>query len=204
MGFQHFFNFVKTIYLIYCIKSTTFAPISHLAACWQSDVISIDTHENYQKRSLRNKYRIVGPNGLITLSIPLQKGKHQQQNIKDVKIANTSDWQRQHRETIKSCYGSAPFFEHYADTLFPLLEQKQEFLFDFNLDTRQWMTKALKKPLHWVPTPDFIADEKLPDCTIHPYPQVFSDRHGFVADLSALDLILNMGPQSPQFITIKP
>ncbi len=190
--------------MTYCIKSTTFAPIPYLAACWYSEVIYIDTHENYQKGSLRNQYRIVGPNGLITLSIPLQKGKHQQQNIKDVKIAHTADWLRQHRETIKSCYGSAPFFEHYADTLFPLLEQKNEFLFDFNLKTLEWMAKAFKKTLHWVPTPDFIKEETLPVCEIQPYPQVFSDKHGFVANVSALDLILNMGPQSAQFVTIKP
>ncbi len=199
---QQMFNFVKTVFVAFIVKSTTFGPLVHLAAHWHSDEIFIDVHENYQKRSLRNKYKISGPNGTITLSIPLEKGKHQQQNIRDVKISYDQPWPRLHKETLRSCYGSAPFFEHYADSLFPLFDKHKSFLFDFNLTTFEWMCKALKKPLLWKPSDTFVKNEILPTLENKPYPQIFMSKLGFVPELSSLDLIMNMGPQSPQFLSI--
>ncbi|HRG65318.1 MAG TPA: WbqC family protein, partial [Saprospiraceae bacterium] len=63
------------------LKSFTFPPVNYFSQFWQEEQLLLDVHENYQKRSFRNKYQVLGPNGTTTLSIPLQKGKHQQQNI---------------------------------------------------------------------------------------------------------------------------
>lgn len=64
------------------------------------------------------------------------------------------------------------------------------------------MCKALKKPLLWKPSDTFVKNEILPTLENKPYPQIFMSKLGFVPELSSLDLIMNMGPQSPQFLSI--
>lgn len=186
--------------MIPVLKSFTFPPAELFAAALESPMIYIDVHENYQKRSFRNKYQVLGPNGIITLSIPLQKGKHQQQNIREVKISYAEDWPRIHRETIRSCYGSAPYFEHYFEGLTALLEARPESLFEYNLTTLDWIYKTQKKKLIWEATAHYIADINKDNKMVKPYPQVFSDRFGFVAGLSMLDLIMNMGPRAASWL----
>lgn len=181
------------------LKSFTFPPASYFSHFWQQDHLILDVHENYQKRSLRNKYQVLGANGVNTLSIPLQKGKHQQQNIRDVKISYDQNWPRLHRETLRACYGSAAFFEHYFSTIEKVLEARLPFLFDFNLSTLECISQLLKKELVWKPTDHFVAQPVTPVDEVKKYPQVFENKFGFVGGLSAIDLLMNMGPASPNY-----
>lgn len=181
------------------LKSFTFPPVSYFSQFWQEDYLLLDVHENYQKRSLRNKYQILGANGATTLSIPLQKGKHQQQNIRDVKISYDQNWPRLHRETLRACYGSAAFFEHYFEAFEKILELRPVFLFDFNMLALSNLCKMLKKELVWKPTDDFVAEVPPPFDPFLKYPQVFENKFGFVGGLSTIDLLMNMGPSSSRY-----
>ena len=106
--------------IVYCAKLAAF---SH---------ILIEQHENYQKGSYRNRCHIAVANGLLRLSIPLQKGKNEQQNIRDVKIAYDENWQMQHWRSIQSAYSNSPFFEHYAFYFESFYQRSYTYLFDFN------------------------------------------------------------------------
>ena len=108
-------------------------PVAWFRAAKAADGIVLEQHEHYQKRSARNKALVPLGNGVAFLSIPLQKGKNQQQPIRDVRISYLENWQRLHWLTIQSAYGKSPFFIHYADSLAPLYERKETFLFDWNL-----------------------------------------------------------------------
>ena len=181
------------------LKSFTFPPVNYFSQFWQEEQLLLDVHENYQKRSFRNKYQVLGPNGTTTLSIPLQKGKHQQQNIRDVKISYDQNWPRLHRETLRASYGSAAFFEHYFDAVEKVLEMRPVFLFDFNMAALACLCKMLKKELIWKPTDDFVAEVQPLSVSLLKYPQVFENKFGFVSGLSTLDLIMNMGPSSTRY-----
>ena len=187
-------------------------PINYIAQFFHCDKVIIEQHENYSKRSYRNRCHIAGVNGLIRLSIPLEKGKNEQQPIREVKIAYHEPWQRQHWFSIQSAYGNAPYFEFYADSLEPIFKQKHRFLFDLNLDLLNWLDEQIQMPAilefsseySVIPgigkdfrnkiTPKAPIRARLDPPTT--YNQVFEDKHGFLPNLSILDLLFCTGPQS--------
>ena len=195
------------------LLETQYLPsIAWCAVVWQQETVALDAAEHYQKGGLRNRCHIAGPNGPHRLSIPLAKGKHQQTPIREVRIAYEDPWQRQHWRSIQSAYGSAPYFEHYADELRSFYEQRWEFLFDYTLD---FQTFILKKKLGWsgqfALQQDYFlkgiwtqgADlrnqisggmNEYPDWfSPSRYPQVFEARTGFLPNLSILDLLFCCG-----------
>ncbi len=188
-------------------------PVSWLTLAQSTDVLWVEACEHYQKGSYRNRCYIAGPNGLQRLSVPLQKGKNQQMPIRDVRIAYHEPWQRLQWRTIRTAYGNAPFFEHYADEVAPFFEKQYTFLFDLNLDilTFLWekmkFSGAIRLTAHYRPSPiDTAAESNLldargritpstpPPMSLRRYPQVFEDRWGFLPNLSALDLLFCQGP----------
>ncbi len=194
-------------------------PVSWCAAAWHQDRIVVEAREHYQKGSLRNRCHIAGPNGVQRLSIPLVKGKHRQTPIREVRISYDDPWQRQHWRSICTAYGNAPFFEHYAGGLAPFYERRYAFLFDFNLDL---LTFIFQKKLGW-PGAITLSDAYFPAGTwshgadlraafeaepatwpewFRPthYPQVFAERHGFLPNLSVLDLLFCSGKRGGEVL----
>ena len=109
--------------------------------------IVFEQYEYYQKMSFRNRCQVAGAEGVINLSIPLQKGRDQKTLVKDVRIADREDWQGQHWKTIVSCYSRSPWFEFYRDELGDLYRRPFPFLLDWNLACFQWSLKILQMPV---------------------------------------------------------
>lgn len=194
------------------IETQYLPSIAWCTAIWSEKEAALDAAEHYQKGSLRNRCYIAGPNGPQRLSIPLLKGKHQQTPIREVRISNLEPWQRQHWRSIRTVYGSAPYFEHYADVIQPFYEKRWTFLFDYNL---AFMELILKKKLGWsgdfvlqtpfVPRGNWTQGQDLRDAisgdintvpewfTPRRYAQVFEERSGFLPNLSVLDLLFCCG-----------
>ena len=188
-------------------------PVSWLTIARHSDVLWLEACEHYQKGSYRNRCHIAGPNSLQRLSIPLEKGKHQQSPIRDVRISYRESWQQQHWRSITAAYGNAPFFEHLEAPLVKLYEKPFAFLFDFNVEILQFVLNWLDVSPEIKQTTQYLEQAQapltdwrnqitpkaatLPDW-FQPkaYPQVFLERHGFLPDLSALDLLFCCGKQS--------
>ncbi len=177
--------------------------------------VKIEQYESYQKMSFRNRMVIVGSNGLINLSVPLENGRGQKGLIKDVKIANTSNWADQHMRSILACYGKSPFFEFYRDGLFSIYQQPFVFLQDLNMALITWVNRQLKYPgnisftdkyqidygngyldnRHQIKPSQFQIVEKETK-----YVQVFEDRIGFQNNLCILDLLFCCGPNAKSFL----
>lgn len=175
--------------------------------------IYIEQFEHFNKQTYRNRCVILGGNGPIQLVVPVVKGRGRKILIKDLEISYDTDWQRNHWRTIFSAYSSSPFFEYYKDDVRPFFESKHKFLFDFNLQIHGLICELLEIENNTILTSDF---EKLPEGTVNlreaitpkispetdlefqpqKYTQVFSDKLGFIANLSILDLIFNEGPNS--------
>ena len=205
------------------MKSFYLAPISYYAHLLQCDVFSIDTSEIYRKQTLRNRCYIASPNGPLALTIPVVKFVPCHTPMRDIRISDHGNWRHLHWNALQSSYGRTPFFEFYADDFAPFYKKKWEFLVDYNQALQEKVCELLGIESHPSPlTSDLwstslatrdnsnefgspLAAQKVHPSpfthnpspfTLHPYYQLFSDRHGFMPDLSIVDLLFNMGPES--------
>lgn len=196
------------------LSTAYFAPIRCFSKLAFYPEIYFEQHENFIKQTYRNRTVILGANGPISLIVPVEKGREQKIKIKDLRIAYDEEWQRNHWRTIFSAYNSSPFFEYYADDIEPFFRKKREFLFDFNQKITETILEIMEIPVSINLTEDFelIPEGCLnfreqispkihlinpdPHFEAQPYTQVFSDKFGFVPDLSILDLLFNEGPSA--------
>jgi hypothetical protein len=200
---------------IILIEYQCFGNISFWTALAKSKAVCFEHFERFQKTGYRNRYQVLGSNGIITLSVPVKGGRETKILTSEVQIDNSDAWQGRHWKTIQSCYRKSPFFEHYEPGISTLYERSFESLIEFNLAAFEWVVKALKIKLNFSLTQTF---ENLPDPahTIdmrgvfktgnrlsgyqhHRYQQVFGT--AFQQNLSIMDLIFNLGPQSASYLT---
>jgi WbqC-like protein family len=190
------------------IETQYLPPVATIAQILDHQTIMMEANEHYQKGGYRNRCHIAGANGLLTLSVPLQKGKHQQTAIREVRIAYDTRWQAQHWHSIRSAYGKSPFWEYYADRFSPIYERKIDYLFDWNLVLLEEIIRTFKlkcdiqlthayKQVYDTPTIDMRnrISPKNNDLAIDlkPYHQVFSEKFTFFPNLSCLDLLFCTG-----------
>jgi hypothetical protein len=170
-------------------------PLAWFAEAARTGTILLEGHEHYQKGSTRNRCTIAGPNGPQRLSIPLEKGKHQQTPIREVRIAYTENWPLVHWRSIRTAYGNAPFFEYFGDDLDAIYQKRPTFLFDFNLLLLEFVLQKTKWPFGIAYT-DAYRSNALSSTDAYvakPYPQVFQDRYGFQPGLSVIDGLMCSG-----------
>lgn len=180
-----------------------------------ADLVYVEQYEHYQKQSYRNRCCIAGANGVLTLSIPVEKDHGRKMPIRDVKIDYSQAWQQNHWRAIISSYSSSPFFEYYADDIRPFYENRETFLFDYNLKLTELVTELLSVNVTIVLTDTYKVETRFPqhdyrqsispkqrlakpDLLFNPnnYFQVFAQRFGFIPNLSIIDLLFNEGPNA--------
>ncbi|MGN6491762.1 MAG: WbqC family protein [Agriterribacter sp.] len=184
--------------------------------------IELEQYERWQKMSFRNRCLIAGANGTLQLSVPMVGGRNVGDLIKDVKIDNTKNWQSVHWRSIFSAYNRSPWFEFYRDEMEVFYNKKFEFLWDWNLELLQWILKKLdiRVPIRfsdgYKKRPDLppgtldMRGKILPktldffknDCP--PYGQVFDQRHGFIPNLSIIDLLFCKGKNAVNVLKSSP
>src|SRR6476620_2584871 len=102
-----------------------------------------DQYEHFQKMSFMNRCTLLGGNGSVILSVPLDGGRNQKAVFKEVKILNKENWRDRHWKTITSCYNKSPWFDHYRDDLEKVYLRKFEFLIHWNLVCFEWICDKL-------------------------------------------------------------
>ena len=193
------------------IENQYFPCVNYINTLFQFSNIKIEQYDSYQKMSFRNRSVVAGSNGVVDLSVPLESGRNQRGLMKDVRISHLSNWQVQHLRTIESCYSRSPYFEYYRDGIWELLKKKQSFLLDMNLEILNWLKKVLKfsgevsltdgYEKHYPEDVIDLRNHFLPKKRLEQnpgfvYTQVFEDRIGFQPNLSILDLLCCLGPES--------
>ena len=118
------------------LSSLYLAPINYYSKLFRAERAIIEVHDNYQKQSYRNRCMIVGANGPMSLSIPIEKPAGLKSKMKDIRIAEHGNWQHLHWNAIISAYNSTPFFDYYRDEFRLFYENKFTFLFDLNEQMR--------------------------------------------------------------------
>ena len=190
-----------------------FPSISHFVALAQSEEVAFEVFDNFQKQTNRNRTYIYSPNGIQLLNIPIKHTKDSRQKTKDVRIESDFDWQKQHFKSLEAAYRSSPFFEFFEDDIRPIFEKKHEFLLDLNFEALEIVFKCLRMKIEFSKTTayfpqldptrtDFrnLVDGKKDDSIFTKYTQVFDDKHGFLSNLSVLDLIFNEGKYATDYL----
>lgn len=192
---------------------TYFAPISQYAAIYQSNAITFEVEDNYQKQTYRNRCYIYGANGKLALNIPVKHiNKEGRKKTKDTVVENDFPWQQQHFKSLQSAYRSSPFFEFFEDDLAVLFNKKYKFLQDVNIDTYLFITDALQMNESFQKTEKYDINPNTKDyrnlalakngieIEIDTYVQMFDDKYGFIPNLSILDLLFMEGPNTISFL----
>ena len=137
----------------------------------------------------------------------------------------TEEWDLSEEEAFKiiatcgeiafmSNYGSTPFYDYYIDDILKILNS-EETLFEMNEKLRQHICHLIGFEPNVRYTTDYVSPETegirdlrntlhpkkevamaVPEFKAKPYYQVFGLKHPFMPNLSILDLLFNMGPES--------
>ena len=162
---------------------------------------------NYQKQTYRNRCFIYSANGMQKLTIPVKHNYESKSYVKS-EIYNELNWQKTHWKAIESAYSSSPFFEHYTDIFFPFYDNKFKLLFDFNYEMLLKILECIQIEIE-IESVDKISsfselnkllDSKKKREKYRKYSQVFDSKNGFITDLSIIDLIFNLGPETNKYL----
>ena len=194
---------------------TYFSPISQYAQIIKSDTIFFEVEDNFQKQSYRNRCYIYNSNGKQLLNIPLKEKKGTsslRKKTKDMLVDNNSHWQEHHLKSLQTAYRASPFYEFYEDDLLAIFKKKYTFLQDVNIDTYLFVTDALQISQEYSKTKEYdmnidkkdyrdLADvKKQSKKSRDKYIQMFDNKHGYLDNLSILDLLFMEGPNAISYL----
>lgn len=197
------------------LSTAYFAPVAYYALLFHEQDIVIEAHENYNKQSYRNRMFIGTNQGPLALSVNVEKGYETKCPIQEVRLSSHGDWLHQHETALMSNYGSSPFYEYYIDDILEVLRSDEQTLFGLNEKIRERICELigfsakvrysdqylrndsenfrdLRNTLH--PKKNIL--ESVPEFVANPYYQVFGQKQTFMPNLSVLDLLFNLGPES--------
>jgi len=197
---------MDTVYL----STAYLAPIQYYCKLISYESVRMETKENYIKQTYRNRCIIATANGRQLITVPIENPKTAKCLTKDIRISDHGNWQHIHWNALVSAYGMSPFFEYYEDDFVPFYRQKYHFLFDFNEQLREIICELLDINSKIIYTAEYL--HKVEDdfrIAIRPrqpvedlafnqkaYYQAFKEKHGFLSNLSIVDLLFNMGPEA--------
>lgn len=186
-------------------------PVSWFAVFLKDEnQIVLEQYENFPKQTFRNRTNIYGANGRLSLIIPINHSG--ERVMKDIKVSHRENWQKLHWKSIKTAYQSSPYFEFYEDRLQKIFEFESDSLIQFNLNALKIVLDILKTEkayslnIEYVKIPleenyrEKFSAKKESEIEMEEYYQTFTDKMGFMKDLSILDLICNKGPETLTYL----
>lgn len=200
------------------LTTAYFPPVEYFFAIASSSRVLIEQCEFYQKQSYRSRCRIYSAAGPETLSVPVVKETTLSRPVRDMKIDYDYPWLQVHKRAFDAAYNSSPFYEYYKDDILAVLDSRPAYLFDLNTCLLEILLQMVGIKAEIAFTEDFVKDYPEGDFRelIHPkhkggnllqlykkektYYQVFSEKSGFVPNLSILDLLCNEGPNAISYL----
>lgn len=191
-----------------------FPCVLQMAAIAQSTSVVFEIHDNYQKQTYRNRAYIAHSNGKLLLNVPVIKHNTEKTHRRtmDIQTSSDMDWHLHHYKSIESAYRSSPFFEFYIDDLKPLfsssirnLQEHNLRLFDILCEVLDWdietsTTTTYQTDFEGWDLRELINSKKKIKHSFTPYIQVFDEEKGFLPNLSILDLLFNLGPNTLDYL----
>jgi hypothetical protein len=188
-------------------------PINYLSRIALADEITIEAHESYTKQTFRNRCQIYSPNGSQALIIPINKVNGNHTKTIDVQISDHYDWRSHHWKSLQTAYNTSAFFMYYKDEIRKILQFSSINLFKYNMHVLNFLLmeigikKTVKISVDYINNPSEIEDLRTcikPKSNVpinNPeYYQLYSQKHGFLENLSILDLLFNEGPNTLNYL----
>lgn len=170
-----------------------------------------DIYEHYEKQTCRSRTDILTAGGRQTLSLPISKKAHHTP-LKDVTLSYRENWPQVHWRTIKTAYSSSPYFDFYADAFEEAYKEKPARLIDFTASLFRIITDQIGMGQEYKFSDNYVEKEEAgadyrnywhatkDHLLVPPYMQVFSDKYGFIHNLSVIDLLFNLGPEAAPYL----
>ena len=190
-----------------------FPPVAYMAAMLCFEEVLVEAKETFPKQTFRNRMEIMTAEGVRTLSVPVVRKNHSR--TEEVGIDYKERWNVVQWRTLTAAYAASPYWLYYQDDIEQLLMARHDRLMDLNGAVLAWLLRRLKVDCRVLLTEDYapmatgeVVDyrnrfsPKVPLSTegFPPYYQVFGDRQPFVANLSVLDLLMNLGPEAGAYL----
>lgn len=204
---------------------TYFGPVQWYQKLVRHAHCVMDGGEYFVKQTYRNRCLIATTAGVQALTVPTEAPTDARQRahtpMHALQVSPHGQWQHLHWQALCSAYGESPFFEYYADDLQPFFTQTPSSLLSLNRAITYKMCELLHIEPQWEERQDYVDADVLdastscidfrtsirpknplpdPDFTPRPYWQVFQQKHGFLPNLSILDLLFCQGPEAPLYL----
>lgn len=188
-----------------------FPPVAWFSALVkESSSVFFEQFETFPKQTYRNRTSIYAANGKLSLMIPIQHSGSRL--MKDIQISDVENWRKQHWKSIESAYRGSPYFEFYEDKIKSIVFFEERSLLNFNRNALEVLFKILKIEIPFQLTNDFETDfdgidyrnqfsaKSKEEFGFPKYYQTFDEKFGFIENLSILDVICNLGPESLAYL----
>jgi hypothetical protein len=197
------------------LLSTAYLPnIQYISKLLTHPGAQIEVWDTYQKQSYRNRTIIYGANGKQDLVIPVKRPNGNRTLTRDVILDYDMPWHQTHWKAIASAYKNSPFFDIFEPELKPCYLKKGKYLLDWNFQLLDILFEMTATDIQYTKTSSYYTMKDSnsdfrefihPKPRMHkkdttfcplPYFQVFAEKHGFIPNLSFIDLLFNEGPQA--------
>jgi len=204
--------------MLVLLPSAYLAPIEWYWQMNHAEKCIVEHCDNFQKQTYRNRCRIATTAGVQDLVVPVERAHGEKTPMRDIRISEHGDWRRRHWNAISSAYGESAFFDYIADDLRPFYERRYDYLVDFNAELLRLMCRIIdieprvefSTSYAQSPSAEEMADYRAAIQPKHPQPtagftprpyyQVYAGKHGFLPNLSIIDLVMNLGREAAEYL----
>jgi hypothetical protein len=190
--------------------------VEYFVSMLDCDQVIINIEEPYRKQTHRNRCKVLTANKVDTLTVPV---KHWEAGAStaSIEIDYTQPWVRRHLGCLRSAYGKSPYFEYYFHEFEKIYAKNPKFLVELNyellticlrlvgikVDITYNLSGSTLDNKDIFDAKYLINNKKINNSSFffksEKYYQTFGN--DFVSNLSIVDLIFNMGPESKGVLT---
>lgn len=190
--------------------------VDYYVHAWRYGNYVQDWCQRFDKREKgAHRFVIADTHGPLQLTVPIAKPDSSSCRWDEIYVSTHGAWWDVHRVALESAYGRTPYFEFYIDRFLPMLTVGVDSRFPKLSSLALAWDAEIRSILTFPPSPgensatlstivedaedaSTMVNDAIP--TYPPYYQVRADKLGFISDLSILDLIFNLGPESPLYL----